>query len=111
MKEIIDSSVVHQMTNQIFDRFASTEPIDETGASIESCRAIAAASILAFSRGVYNWHELLDEAMEERGVSTHFSDLIPEERRRRCRMVAGAVGEMTRSCRSVTEILTVLNTD
>lgn len=109
MSETINRPVVDQLVGEIFDRYALMEPLDQSGVSIESCRAIAAASILAYTYGEHNWHQLLDDAMQERGVATHYSELPIRDRHVRCHRAAGMIGEITRSCRSVTDVLRILN--
>jgi hypothetical protein len=109
MSEIINRPIVDQLAGNIFDRYSSLETMDESGLSLESSRAIAAASILAYTRGEYNWHQVLDEAMSERGVVTNYSELPVRERHIRCHRAAGMIGELTKSCRSVEDVLQVLN--
>lgn len=98
-----------QIAGQIFDRYAEAKRTGEVAADIGN-RAVAAAQIISFVMHDQKWFEILDEALQERGVDSRYSELTPYKLRARSRAASDQTTELTRRCRTILQELEALNT-
>jgi hypothetical protein len=98
-----------QIAGEIFDRYAEARQQGEVTKDLGN-RAVAAAAIIAYVSDVQEWPDILDGALKERGISSHYSELSPDKLRGRSRSASDQTSHLTKRCRSVLEELRALNT-
>jgi len=98
-----------QVAGEIFDRYAEATRAGEMAKDLGN-RAIAAAEIIAYTAGRKDWFEILDSALQTRGVNSHYSELTPDKLRARSRIASDQTTNLTKRCRTVIQELRALNT-
>ncbi len=108
MSTTVDVVEVEQLAGQVFDRYSEAIPFVENARDLECCRAIGAAGVIGFIKHE-RWYDILDLEMAQRGKPTHFSELDLRVQRQKWLIAAYEVGELTKSSRSIPDMLRMLS--